>query len=369
MVNRNGDPQLIDISPDDYALATSPALCSVVVGMCSYETDGQLNYNEEAVLGMAAGAAPNLQHVWLFPSPAGDSLALIAAVALGKPPAPPGHLFFPKVQAGNLRSLSFITRGRHDINDWAARADFSKLCYLALPWDPALADIAVRGELASLRNLCLWDIDMESNSDVCQLLTALNLNSLRGLDLSGHIEEALFDIVLDWNGTSLRYLALQPYPNYDEYVYEYGHNTPPPPMFLTPALSARLAEKCPNLERAQLRADRTLGDARECAVYRNLGRLPRLKRLSLTLGFFVCPNEDVLDENVENINYGEEIPRAHLSQAFTNAAVDAGLARAIFDRLVSSPSGGLQHLQLLIRRTQGRYAPATGDQQFRGLLS
>ena len=41
-----------------------------------------------------------------------------------------------------------------------------------------------------------------------------------------------------------------------------------------------------------------------------------------------------------------------------NAAVDAGLARAIFDML--SPSGGLQHLQLLTSRKNGRYTTYFG---------
>ena len=104
-------------------------------------------------------------------------------------------------------------------------------------------------------------------------------------------------------------------------------------------------------------------------MYRGLGRLSQLRRLSLTLQFIVHPNEDVLDENGEVINYGEEIPRAYLSQAFANAAVDAGLALAIFDRLTLSPGSGLQHLQLLIRRTEGRYAPASYDGRFRELLS
>ena len=63
VVHRNGYPQVIDIDPGDYALATSPALCSVVAEVRSYESGGELNYNEEAVLGMVAGAAPNLQHV------------------------------------------------------------------------------------------------------------------------------------------------------------------------------------------------------------------------------------------------------------------------------------------------------------------
>jgi len=60
---RNGPPQTVNIDQDDRALAASPALFSVVAGIRDYELDGQLNYTEEALLAMAAGAAPNLQHL------------------------------------------------------------------------------------------------------------------------------------------------------------------------------------------------------------------------------------------------------------------------------------------------------------------
>ncbi len=58
VVHRTGHPQVIDIDPDDYALATSPALYSVVVEVRSYETDGQLNYNGEAILAWPRARRP-----------------------------------------------------------------------------------------------------------------------------------------------------------------------------------------------------------------------------------------------------------------------------------------------------------------------
>ena len=79
---------------------------------------------------MAAGAAPNLRHLRLVPSDAGNSLALIQAARLGKPPAPPDSLFSPRVQRGSLRSL-FCAAGSPHIEAWAACADFSKLCRLS----------------------------------------------------------------------------------------------------------------------------------------------------------------------------------------------------------------------------------------------
>ena len=203
VLHRNGYPQVIDIDPDDYALATSPALYSVVAEVCSYETGGELNYNEDAILGMAAGAAPNLQHVWLIGTLPGDSLPLRAAVALGKPPAPSDNLFSLNVQAGSLQSLLFTASSRRYIKAWAARANLSKLCCLASAWDPALVDIAARSELPSLRGLFLKDLKIDNARAAGQLLTALNPNSLRSLYLDGYIDDACS--TLYWTDMANRY--------------------------------------------------------------------------------------------------------------------------------------------------------------------
>ncbi|KAG7284928.1 hypothetical protein NEMBOFW57_009543 [Staphylotrichum longicolle] len=373
VVPRTGHPQVIDIDPNDYALATSPSLYSIVVKVRGYESDGRLNYNGQAALSMAAGAAPNLRHLCLVPSNAGNSLALMQAIRLGMPPAPPDGLFSLKIQGGRLRSLFFATDSLGDIEAWAARADFSKLCRLVpWGWDPTWAGIlvglAARGELVSLRSLDLSEIRSDGTRTACQLLTALSQNSLESLSVDGHIDDALFHTILDQHGRSLRYLYFHPYENYDN--DEYDGDWPPPCVVLTPARAAQLAEKCPNLEIAELQIDRTLGDARECAIYRELRRLPRLRRLSLTLWFVVHPNEDEWDATLDEqpMYHGEDIPRPYLSQAFANAAVDANLARAIFDRLTAPPGGSLERLRLLVRRKQGRYAPASDDDRFGDLL-
>ncbi|KAG7286733.1 hypothetical protein NEMBOFW57_009045 [Staphylotrichum longicolle] len=258
-----------------------------------------------------------------------------------------------------------------DISAWAARTDFSKLCRLTLPCYTAstdtLADIAARGDLTSLNALCMLDIDAEGARAVRRLLASLNPHSLQSLRLDGHVDDALFDTILDRHGESVQHLSLRPYPDYFSFEDE-NNPPPPPPIVLTPDLCAQLREKCPNLEDVQLPVDRTLGDARECAVYRELGRLSRLRRLSLRLRYSVLPNEDTLDGSGEFSNTPEEIPRAYLSQAFANAAVDAGLARAIFDLISSTRGGGLQHLQLLPERKAGRYAPGVYDRLFQDLL-
>lgn len=237
----------------------------------------------------------------------------------------------------------------------------SKLCHLALSWDPEWADIATRSELVSLRDLHLDSINSYGFPTIRQMLTALKTNSLRNLYLQGHIDEALFNTVLDQHGTSLHCLSLLPFPDYDGYEDE--DNPPAPPFVLTPALSARLAEKCPNLELLEICMNRTQGDAHECAMYRGLGSLPRLRRLSLTLWFTIDINEEAFEDG-EFAGYAEDIPREDLSRSFANAAIEAGLARSIFD-LLSPPGSSLQHLQLVTQHMTGRHPRGWYDNDHR----
>ncbi len=233
-----------------------------------------------------------------------------------------------------------------------------------------LAGVAARGELAALRSLYLGSIWSDATRATGELFTALRQNSLQALSVGGHIDAGLFDAILNQHGRSLCYLSL--YPDDDYETDEYPDSDRPAPAVLpTPALYTQLAGQCPNLQVLELHMDRTRSDTRECAIYHTLSRLKRLKRLSLTLRFAVLPNEDEPpdEEDKDPIDYGEDIPRAYLSQAFANAAVDADLARAIFDRVAAAPRSKLEHLRLLVRRKEGRYAPASLDWRFGCLLN
>ena len=369
VVSRSGhDAQVVDVDPDDYALATSPALSSIVARVQLYKDDGRLNYGAEALWGIAAGAAPNLQHVWLSSSLPSDSIPLREAVLLGRPPAAPNNLFSPNAQAGSPRSLCFSNGS----GGWAARVDLSKLAHLNPGWDASSvdswADVAAR--LVSLRDLTL-SVDSNRAPTVSKLLKALNPNSLQSLDLGGHIDEALFNTMLDQHGQSLRRLTLLQSDADDDSGYDSEDGPPPPPPFvLTPVLVAQLAEACPNVELLELRMTRTRGDARECAVYRALAAVPRLRRLSLTLRYTIEISEEALEENGSFMGYADEIPRADLSRGFADAAFDAALARSIFDLVSPGGSGPLQHLRLEPLHTAGRHhrSAYAGDHQFYYLL-
>ncbi len=366
VVSRSGhDPQVVEVDPHDYALATSTALSTIVASVQTYEDDGRLNYTFEALMGIAAGAAPNLQHVWLSNSQPSDTISLREALLLGRPPAAANSLFSPNVQPGSPRSLCFRNVGS---GGWAARVDLSKLARLKMFWDTPWVDVAAR--LVSLKDLTL-SVDSNTAPALRKLLTALNPNSLQSLSLGGHIDDALFHTVLDQHGQSLRRLTLHQDDADDDDGYDSEDGPPPPPPFvLTPVLVARLAEACPNVELLELSMTRTRGDARECAVYRALAAVPRLRRLSLTLWYTIDISEAAQEEDGPFLGYPEEIPRADLSRAFADAAFDAALARSIFDLVSPGSSDRLQHLRLDLKHTAGRYYryPYACDERFHDLL-
>jgi len=360
LVQHRDRPEPIDL--DDYALVTSPSLSSIVVRVCGLETDGSVNYNEEAVMCMVVGTAPRLAHVWMLKDRAGASLDHDEAVRLGKP-AWSG--FFPRIAEadklpvlGSLQSLVLTGYASHTkIDNWSRYTDFAKLRRLTISWGSecgvVLAEMALRGDFESLHTLELSAIEDETNQSQEALDRLLkNLNPLQRLDLSGLISDATFNIVLRCHGGTLRNLSVYPYRD---------EESRSPLVVFSEAVVQRLAEQCPYLEQVELPINRTRGDSRETGIYRALSRLPRLKRAFLRLRFSIGPDEEYWDEETDGeypLSFsfsGEEIPFAYLREAFSNSAIDATLALSIFN-LISS-GGSLRYLKLETSRKMGRNAP------------
>ncbi|KAK3896524.1 hypothetical protein C8A05DRAFT_20510, partial [Staphylotrichum tortipilum] len=195
-------------------------------------------------------------------------------------------------------------------------------------------------------------------------------NSLQSLSLGGHIDDVVFNTVLDQHGQSLRRLSL--YQDDADDDDGSGDGPPPPPPFvLTPVLVTRLAEACPNVELLELCMTRTRGDARECAVYRALAAVPRLRRLSLKLRYTIDISEDAQEED-SFTGDPEDLPRADLSRIFADAAFGATLARSIFDLISPGGSSGrLQYLRLELVHKVGRdyrFYTLAYDRRFADLL-
>lgn len=72
-------------------------------------------------------------------------------------------------------------------------------------------------------------------------------------------------------------------------------------------------------------------------------------------------------EDREVLGLPEDIPRDQLSRAFANAAVDATLARAIFE-IISARNSGLQQLRLQTKREVSSYSVVVNASRFRDIL-
>jgi hypothetical protein len=371
LVQQRDNPQPID--PDDYALVTSPCLYSIVVRLVDFETDGMLNYTKEAVMRMVAGTAPNLAHVCLMQTMAGDSLAHREAIRLGKPAwsgfLSPGTVKPDQLQGlGSLQSLVFTGYPCRDIDSWARFTDFAKLRGLIMPWSlrcgVALAEMATSGNFESLDTLGLSGIEDETDQAQEALIRLLeSLHPLQRLELSGYISNEAFDVVLRRHGGALRNLSIDPYRD---------NESQNPLVVFSEATVRRLAEQCPSLEQVRLPVNRTRGDNQETGIYRALSRLPRLRCAFLRLLYSVGPDEEFWDDERDGeypLSFGveaEEIPSAFLREAFSNSAIDATLALSIFN-LISS-GGSLRYLRLEPRRKMGPNAPAPGYVQFENVL-
>jgi hypothetical protein len=371
LIQSRDNPQ--PINQDDYALATSQSLVSITARLVGLRDDGMVDYNEEAVMRLVAGMAPNLAHVWLNRDRSGSSLALQEAVRLGKPAW--GGFFHKKVETdklptfGNLQSLVFTGYVTNRIENWSCYTKFTSLRRFILLWDPKsgtdLAKMAIGGEFKSVDTLAITRIEDETEQTQEALKQILeNLNPLHRLCLDGYINNEAFDIVLRRHGKALRSLSVYPYRD-DELQN--------PLVVFSEAVVQRLAEQCPKLEEVQLPINRTRGDHQETGIYRMLSRLPRLRRAFLTLGFWVGPDEDNWDKETDGPHpfsqcylNGEEIPFAYLREAFSNSAMDATLALSIFD-LISS-GGSLTYLRLEMDRKMGPYAPEPWDSHFTRIL-
>lgn len=337
-------PQPIDAH--DWALASSPSLASVVASCTGFTSEGWLDYTTEAVVSMAAGTAPNLAHLWLVSENAGDSIALREAARLGKPP---WQGFFPaspvadaRPGLGRLKSMVFRGYPPYNFDRWGRATDLTRLRRLEMEWHPTsgrhLAKMAERGDFKSLDSLRLWSIEELDQQSLNRLME--NLPPLQRLNLSGYFTAAAVDAILRRQGSTLRDLELDSRPRGPD---DDGNPTTPNAIF-SAFLVQRLVTSCPDLEELVLTIPRTRGDAAETAAYRALSRLRSLRRLHLRLVYTVEPeNEDEWPEMDYFSSSG--IPYDYIRDAMSNCAVDATLARAIFD-VLSAHNDGLTYVRL-----------------------
>lgn len=334
------------IDDDDLALATSPCLYSVVAQHSHY-CEVNVDYNYEAVLDMMAKTAPNLKHVWLKEEGHGGSLAYQSAVFSGPRPPWPG---FPTSETHNrvgrpftlvLDGLSFnivhVFSGRSR-TDFTCLTNLDILCRLPASTLQDLLQMAEYGTFKSLRSLGLplstaslgenqddTAIRVEDEAMGGALLAVLD--PLDCLTLYYHIRERPLEAILAHHGRSLRCLRLDTADHVSLLHLD------------------KFQQHCPGLRELHVPILRTQGNRHEVELYRSLGRFSRLERL--TLWMRILPANEYVTRTLDN--FKKEDTEGHtewLQHVFTNAAIDAALARCIF-RIISTAQGPKETLQYL----------------------
>ncbi|KAL6794176.1 hypothetical protein J3E68DRAFT_406092 [Trichoderma sp. SZMC 28012] len=334
-----------DISPEEYALATSPNLYGVYMKYCSYDGDGYIGYNEEAVIQMVRGLAPKLSYVGMAGQPVGSTIELYHAIQLHRQSGKPKWKGFfindgqvrDKMQGkGSLHTLYLNGASELRIHQWSDYTDFNKLTKLHLGFTiidavQALAIIAEGGGLSSLSSLALMpqarnlEQAIAADESVCRLLRAMK--PLQSLELEGEVGDSAWRAVIDQHGNSLRELRFVPaseyYDDIEAFVLSCGRLRP-------------LSGTCLNLEKLELRIPRTRGDRDEVGIYQILGRLPRLKHISLILDCSIVDPPEVRHGESFIQMGGWELPVDAFRAALINNAMDSALAQSIFETIATT---------------------------------
>ncbi|KAK4677943.1 hypothetical protein QC764_303170 [Podospora pseudoanserina] len=314
------------IDTDEYALLTSPCLYSIDMKYEPYSDEAEKSFNTEALHWLIVNS-PSLRKFKL------DYRYDTMAVRHGAyQPESSWEDFLEQAGAGKsadgkiskkpekhplesltLHSSGFIYELLNHIAAWKPLRSFTELRHLEL--SPCLSldvislmSMAAEGEIPSLRSLSVdWE-DMHNN--LGQLLSVLpHLDTLK---LSGNLDETTFQGIHDGPRLALRKLQIYPFAPLDH------------------SKVRQLIQWCPNLEDVRLRLAREAGP-HETAIYRLLGRLPRLRRVVLQ---FVCPEPQYPPPISAIMDLSWDKFR-DVRKALVEIAVDETLARAIFRKIAA----------------------------------
>ncbi|KAL4913975.1 hypothetical protein BDW62DRAFT_220323 [Aspergillus aurantiobrunneus] len=309
-----------DIDRRDYALATSPSLSSVL-------------YNQEAVMQLARGLAPNLARVHIVNRAFGASASDYEAVRRGRPP---WRGFFP---SNPLKSDSTDFLGPARLEWWSLSPSIMQ--YFR-PWGECL-------DFSVLRILHLWEvtgetlISLNTPSFNCLKVLAIDLEypeDRRAEEYSAGKASRLDEAASSFLSESLHYLSLIS-----------------PGTSLTALITVgqikQIQEACPKIRDLRLPILRTQGNADEVAIYKALGRFTQLTDLLFQLHL------EAHKPNPEPFDHTPSPPSIPSPETLVNVAVDGSLARGIFNTVVTTGARSLQRLKLKRSKTSIPYAVDT----------
>lgn len=360
--------------PYEMALATSPCLYSVKVICGERDSQGDDDFNQEAMMELAAGLAPNLKEVvivnlfpensWRYDRRPRESWRGLPGFVTGQ-------------SIGSLTSLSLL--GKVNLNllgmlhDWAKHTDFSHLRYLTLGGGYGCEDMGMNDEAiewivenCSFPQLKTLHIRLDRHDHRADnpnyVINAIALLSffepLEQLSVSGPLEPKILDAILDRHGQTLTKLSLRPSEN--EYSLDAPRVRREIPMTITKEHILQIHAQCPVLEELAVSIKRTKSDALEAEIYKSFGRMGRLRSLFLILdcsNWSVARGPDLEDNTLfdtvdrETWRTDEFVKKGHLRETLMNCAVDDTLARSIWETICQNKAG--QKLEALKMWTYG----------------
>ena len=331
-----GRPREID--PAELVLATSPCLYSIVVSYSDYDSDGNVNYNEEAVLQMVAALTPRLEFVRMWRCFPRVTLPSLRAV---RTPRPPWQGFLmgksgesPRLtrSKGHLRSLVLdggnSTRSAQ-LTTWSNHTDFSQLYSLEIRQEVPLEALRIlirmaeNGEFKSLHTLALFVSPFmyqeQAHMDEAASVLLQALRPLQDLGLTGLVTHSTFTTVLHRHGETLRKL---------QFIPARGCLMQVEPFVISHHCCQELQKRCPNLREVELPIPGTKGDEQDVSIFRALVTLPRLKRASLLL--LDCSHLPDLVNDVDSEPLFDEEKASRMYEALINSDVGSSIALGIF---------------------------------------
>lgn len=348
--------------PYEMELATYPSLYRLRVSCAMRDTNGDDDFNEEALMELVAQLAPELKEVTvlsLFPRHSNrlrrvrDSWRSL-----------PG---FTGDRVGSLTSLHIrghpALRSPERLQVWARHTDFTCLRELSLGGAHKANSSGLAGETMKwvaqncsfpqlkILNVWLWRDDMflerpHYSENVVDFFSAFE--PLERLTVQGPLDLRAVDVILSRHGPKLQTLGLHPFES------DTGISNARPerdiPLEFTRDLIQQIQTQCLKLEELSIPIKRDLSSAAEAEIYKCFKKMSQLRHLFLNLD---CSNWRVTRDDLYKPQYDDEdqkpvpydtylnqhqqpvyrpspIKIGELKLTFINAAVDEALARSIW---------------------------------------
>ncbi|KAF2681573.1 hypothetical protein K458DRAFT_456473 [Lentithecium fluviatile CBS 122367] len=354
------------LDPYERELATSPSLYRVKVVCTPRDSDGEDDFNLEAMMELAVGLAPNLKEVIIF-----TIYAALASRYNRERDSWKGLPGFSSELMGSLTSLSFIgvpdfTSPTH-LQNWARHTDFACLQHLVLGGGYNGQSAGLSGETME------WVAQNYSFPRVTTLRVTLDrddalaekphysenavsffraFESLEELSISGPIDSHIVDAILCRHGQTLKKLHLRPFEDLTN--LSNGRDRRDIPMEFTKDHILQIQAYCLVLEDLAIPVKRNKSSASEAEIYRCFGEIKSLRFLLLNLDcsdWQVCRdstyNPQFNNEDQKPVEYREFAKLGNLKETFINCAVDEALARSIWKTISQSKTGRpLERLKL-----------------------